>query len=71
MTQRKADDRVRLIQDIPELGLHRGDVGVVCSTWFEPSTAFDVEFRGVRLGGAVRVLVMPNQIQRDPKFSAN
>jgi hypothetical protein len=60
-----------LIQDIPELGLHRGDVGVVCSTWFEPSTAFEVEFRGVRLDCAVRALLMPNQIQRDPKFSAN
>ena len=38
------DDRVRLEKDIPNLGLHRGDVGVVCSHWCEPESAFEVEF---------------------------
>ena len=71
MTEERADDRVRLMQDVPELGLHRGDVGVVCSTWFEPSTASEVEFRNGRLGCAVRTLLMPSQIQRDPMVSAN
>jgi hypothetical protein len=64
MSQVKAEERVRLIHDVPELGLHCGDVGRVCSTWFEPSTAFEVEFQP----GAdcrVRALLMANQIQKD------
>jgi hypothetical protein len=65
MSQVKAEERVRLIQDVPELGLHRGDVGLVCSTWFEPSTAFEVEFQPHAVGCRVRALLMPSQIQKD------
>ena len=45
MQQVLASDRVRLEQDIPELELHRGDVGVVVSSWFFPNTAYEVEFQ--------------------------
>ena len=38
------DDLVRLTQDIPELELERGKVGVVRSTWCAPYLAFEVEF---------------------------
>ena len=38
------DDLVRLTQDIPELELERGKVGVVRSTWCSPHLAFEVEF---------------------------
>jgi Domain of unknown function (DUF4926) len=65
-----AEERVRLIQDVPELGLHRGDVGLVCSRWFEPSTAFEVEFQP-GAGCRVRALLMPNQIQEDPSASTH
>jgi hypothetical protein len=34
MQQLLETDRVRLEQDIPELQLHRGQVGVVVSSWF-------------------------------------
>ena len=56
---------VRLIQDIPELGLRCGEVGVVCSTWFAPSTAYEVEFQTtVGLSrAATRALLTENQIQ--------
>ena len=53
---------VRLLQDIPELGLHSGAVGVVCSTWCEPMTAYEVEFAPTS-GFATRTLLMANQIQ--------
>ncbi len=65
MTKPKADERVCLMQDVPELGLRRGDTGVVCSTWFDPGTAFEVEFQPRARGFPVRVLLMPNQIQKD------
>ncbi|MEA2734453.1 MAG: hypothetical protein QOE14_904 [Humisphaera sp.] len=52
---------VRLLQDIPELGLRCGEVGVVCSTWFAPEPAYEVEFQP--RGSATRALVMQNQIQ--------
>ena len=54
---------VRLLQDIPELGLHCGAVGVVCSTWCEPMTAYEVEFAPPTSGFATRTLLMANQIQ--------
>jgi hypothetical protein len=57
----RAAEHVRLTQDLPELGLYRGDVGLVCSTWFDPDTAFEVEC----------ALLMPNQIQSDEKQSKN
>jgi len=70
MTQMKDEQRVRLMQDVPELGLQRGDIGLVCSTWFEPCTAFEVEFQP-DIGGRVRALLMPNQIQKDATASTN
>ena len=38
MRQPHVDDHVRLTCDIPDLSLHRGQVGVVRSTWCEPLT---------------------------------
>jgi len=67
----RAAELVRLTQDLPELGLYRGDVGLVCSTWFDPDTAFEVEFQPDGQGNRVRALLMPNQIQRDEKQSKN
>jgi hypothetical protein len=71
MTDIKADERVRLRKDLPELGLHRGDTGVVCSTWFHPNTAFEVEFQPHARGCSVRALLTRNQIQKDAKDSEN
>lgn len=70
MSQVKAEERVRLIHDVPELGLHHGDVGLVCSTWFAPSTAFEVEFQPAA-GCRVRALLMSNQIQEDANAATN
>ena len=60
MRQPHVDDRVRLTTDIPELCLQRGDVGVVCSTWFAPTEAYEVEFG---LNGLTRALLMAEQLQ--------
>jgi uncharacterized protein DUF4926 len=65
MTDIKVDEVVRLKQDLPELGLHRGEKGVVCSTWFDPGTAFEVEFQPRAPSCSVRALLMRNQIQKD------
>jgi hypothetical protein len=40
MTEMQVDQRVQLTQDIPELGLQCGEVGLVCSTWLRPATAY-------------------------------
>ena len=71
MTEIRVDELVRLKKDIPELGLHRGDTGVVCSTWFDPGTAFEVEFQSRAPGSSVRALLMRNQIQKDAKGFAS
>ncbi|MGE5608747.1 MAG: DUF4926 domain-containing protein [Bacillota bacterium] len=63
MRQLGVDDRVRLKRDIPELGLHRGETGVVCSQWFAPATAYEVEFN--HSGQNLRALLMSEQVQRE------
>ena len=67
MTEIQVDQRVQLIQDIPELGLHHGEVGLVCSTWFRPAAAYEVEFQGKISHCLIRALLMPNQIKGEPE----
>lgn len=62
MRQPNVDDQVRLTQDIPELWLTKGECGVVRSTWFAPSVAYEVEFQ-IGLNCRTRVLVRPEQLQ--------
>jgi hypothetical protein len=59
----RIDDYVRLTSDIPELSLHRGDVGVVRSTWFAPTTAYEVEFHPIGLDSHTRALLLAEQVQ--------
>ena len=63
MRKPHVDDYVRLTQDIPELALQRGEVGVVRSTWFAPSMAYEVEFHPVGLNGETRALLLAEQVQ--------
>ena len=65
----QADRYVRLVQDIPELGLRSGEVGVICSTWFEPSPAYEVEFHHAGLAAATRALLLAHQIQDTSKLT--
>ena len=62
MRQPHVDDFVRLTCDIPDLSLHRGQVGVVRSTWCEPLTAYEVEFTA-GLDHETRALVMAEQLE--------
>ena len=62
MTEIKIDEQVQLIQDLPELGLHRGEMGRVCSTWFGPATAYEVEFPREMPDCSIRVLLMIKQL---------
>jgi hypothetical protein len=57
------DDRVRLTQDIPELSLTRGDLGIVRSTWFAPSVAYEVEFQCADSDYETRVLLQAEQVE--------
>ena len=63
MRRPNVDDFVRLTQDIPDLLLHRGQVGVVRSTWFAPSVAYEVEFHPIGLDQQTRALLMPEQVE--------
>lgn len=57
------DDFVRLMTDIPELALNRGEVGVVRSTWFAPSVAYEVEFHQIGHDYQTRALLLPDQVE--------
>jgi hypothetical protein len=63
MRQPHVDDYVRLTRDIPELYLHRGQVGVVRSTWFAPTLAYEVEFHPIGLDHQTRALVLAEQLE--------
>ena len=56
------DDVVRLMKDVPELSLHRGQLGVVRSTWFSPATAYEVEFRKAGDDGLTLALLSEEQV---------
>jgi hypothetical protein len=59
------DDFVRLNQDIPELSLQRGQLGVVRSTWFSPTTAYEVEFDQSADHHGTRALLLERQVTVD------
>jgi Domain of unknown function (DUF4926) len=63
MRKPNIDDFVRLTQDIPELSLNRGEIGVVRSTWCAPSVAFEVEFHQVGLDYQTRCLLSEGQVE--------
>ena len=44
MPELSIDQRVRLVRDVPELELRSGDEGIVCSRWFSPEAAYEIEF---------------------------
>ena len=57
------DDFVRLTMDIPELALIRGEIGVVRSTWFAPSVAYEVEFLQIGHDYQTRALLLAEQVE--------
>jgi len=57
------DDFVRLMTDIPELALTRGEVGVVRSMWFAPTIAYEVEFHQKGQSHETRALLLAEQVQ--------
>lgn len=62
MRKPEIDDYVRLTQDIPELALNRGQVGVVRSTWFAPTIAYEVEFHIAGMSAQTRALLLNEQV---------
>jgi len=62
MRQPHVDDVVRLNQDIPELELTRGQTGVIRSTWFAPTVAYEVEFDFSDAVHAKRALLLERQV---------
>ncbi len=61
--QPHVDDYVRLTQDIPELALSRGEIGVVRSMWFAPCVAYEVEFHQIGHDYQTRALLQAEQVQ--------
>jgi len=69
MRQPHVDDFVRLTRDIPELSLHRGEIGVVRSTWFAPTLAYEVEFHPVGLDHQTRAGMMIQDLPWQEAFA--
>ena len=54
---------VRLVNDLPELALRAGDVGIVCSSWHYPTVAYEVEFGEPGPAHGMRVLLLDTQVR--------
>ena len=63
MRRPQLNDCVRLIHDVPEMLLSRGDLGVVRSTWFAPAVAYEVEFHPLGVDTDTRVLLRADQME--------
>ena len=55
-------ERVRLKQDLPELGLKVGAVGIVRGVWPTPPIMFEIEFVDKGYGG--RVLIPAHRVEQ-------
>jgi len=62
MSSVEVDDRVVVLEDVPDHSLLRGQEGVVCSLWFLPNRVIEVEFLCSITGEVTRVLLMSHQI---------
>lgn len=62
MRQPHINDFVRLTQDVPELALNKGEVGVVRSTWFAPAVTYEVEFHQIGHDYQTRCLLKAEQL---------
>jgi hypothetical protein len=71
MRRPHVDDTVRLTQDIPELSLSRGSLGVVRSTWFAPSVAYEVEFHQIGNDYQTRALLLAEQVEVEDELAAS
>ena len=60
----QVNQSVRVNHPIPNFNIPDGAVGVVCSQWFEPQVAYEVEFRTPGLLDARRVLLREQDIER-------
>lgn len=58
-------EKVQLSEELPELHLRRGQIGVVCESWHYPTEAYEVEFRPD--GKPVRVLLLHHQLSVAPE----
>ena len=67
MRQPNVDDQVRLTRDIPNLWLHKGETGTVCSCWFDSMLAFEVEFHRNDPDDVVRAWVPGEQLEVEEK----
>lgn len=54
---------VRLIEDLPDLGLRRGAVGLVRSVWLTSGPCYEVEFEQSSKSPAARALLRANQLE--------
>jgi hypothetical protein len=68
MSEIQVDEHVQLMTDVPELGLQRGEIGCVCSTWFGPASVYEVEFSREMPDCSIRALLMHKQIMGKPRI---
>jgi hypothetical protein len=60
---------VRLKCDVPNLDLHVGQIGVVCTRWFEPMRFYELEFQSPSNHAKVHVVLEEQQF--DPMEPPN
>ena len=60
MRQFTNTESVRLVKELPELQLRKGDVGIVRNKWQHPTLAYEVEFQTMQ--PPLRLLLLENHL---------
>ena len=69
MSSLHVDDLVRVLGDVPECSLHRGDRGVVRSIWFSPNDQYEVEFEQRNAEYGRRCILPSRQLEVDEEVT--
>ena len=62
MNQFKLLDPVRLLEDIPNVGLKKGQTGTIIFEFMEPNIAYEVEFSNEDGCAIAQLPLLPSQI---------
>ena len=63
MHRPQLDDFVRLRQDVPDLGLRRGEIGIIRGRWPGATEAYEVEFHHNGHNGPMRCPMNPHLME--------
>lgn len=57
-------DPVKLTSDLPDAGLHKGDIGTILVVFHKPNLAYEIEFADAWGRTTAQLALLPDQIEK-------